>query len=331
MNKLSILCICSFFFSLTVYAAPDNKQTWSAWVSDLRTEALAEGIQANIFDEAFSTLHAPSPKVMSLDKHQPEHRLTYIQYRNSRGDAFRISMGVKKFKQNQDLMEKIGQSYGVDPCIVTSLWGMETSYGSYMGNFPTIQALATLAYDNRRSAHFREELLLGLRMLNDGSVSLANFKGEWAGATGQPQFLPSSYYKYAVDYDGDGHKNIWTSVPDVLASIANFMAKNGWQANQPWSIEVKVPDNIDPALVSLKMTKTLAEWAQLGVLPTQTQNTLSSDTPASLIMPDGGPNYLVFKNFRVLMRYNNSTFYAGTIGYVAQQICKRAKQKTTDK
>ncbi len=159
-------------------------------------------------------------------------------------------------------------------------------------------------------------------MLNDGSVSLANFKGEWAGATGQPQFLPSSYYKYAVDYDGDGHKNIWTSVPDVLASIANFISKNGWQANQPWSIEVKVPDNIDPALVSLKMTKTLAEWAQLGVLPTQTQNTLSSDTPASLIMPDGGPNYLVFKNFRVLMRYNNSTFYAGTIGYVAQQICK---------
>ena len=214
--------------SLSVFA----NQPWSTWVAEVRKEALADGIRAAGFDEAFADIKEPSRLVKGLARSQPEHRLTYQKYLSSRVDAYRISVGRSQYKKHQDLANKIGRDYQIDPCFMMSFWGMETSYGSYMGNFPVIKSLATLAYDSNRTAFFRKELFLALHILNDGHVTLQDFKGEWAGASGQPQFLPSSWVKYAVDYDGDGHKDIWRSKPDVFASIANYMHINGWHAGE---------------------------------------------------------------------------------------------------
>ena len=172
---------------------------------------------------------------------QPEHRLTYPQYLSTRAGGGRIPAGQQRYQKYNGLLQNIGQKYGVDPCVVVALWGMESSYGNFMGDFPTIQALATLAYDSPRPGVFRQELLDALHMVKDGDVSISQFKGEWAGASGQCQFLPSSWYKYAVDYDGNGKKDIWTSVPDVLASIANYLHVHGWEAGQPRTIAVQLP------------------------------------------------------------------------------------------
>ena len=260
--------------SFTAFA----NQSWPTYVAELRKEALAEGIRPAIFDSAFADIHEPSRQVKGLSKSQPEHRITYQKYLSSRVDASRISVGRSQYKKNQDLANKIGRDYEIDPCFMMAFWGMETSYGSYMGNFPVIKSLATLAYDSKRQAFFHQELLLALHILNDGHVSLQDFKGEWAGASGQPQFLPSSWVKYAVDYDGDGHKDIWRSKPDVSA------------------LGVRRTDG--------------------SALPYPTLN-------ASIVQPIGGPVFLAYPNYRMILRYNNSIYYAGAVGYLADKICSR--------
>lgn len=188
-------------------------------------------------------------------------------------------------------------------------------------NNTEIQSLATLAYDHRRGPIFRKELFYALQMLNEGHVTLKDLKGEWAGATGQPQFLPSTWHHYAVDYDGDGHKDIWKSKGDVFASIANYLAHLGWQENQPWTIQVNLPANFDRDLLTTKTVKTVSEWEQMGVHFSQAEN-VNSQLLASVIEPDGSPAMMVFNNFRVIMKWNRSIYYAGTVGYMAQQICR---------
>ena len=301
-----------------------EQQNWSGWVAEVRQEALAQGISASIFDEAFADIHEPSRQVKGLARSQPEHRLTYSKYRSSRVDAYRIAIGRKEYKKNQTVLEAIGREYGVDPCFIVSFWGMETSYGSYMGNFPVIRSLATLAYDSNRKDFFRKELFIALHILNEGHVSLANFKGEWAGASGQPQFLPSSWVKYAVDYDGDGRKDIWESKPDAFASIANYMKKNGWKTGEPWSIYVKLPAHFDMSLEGKSIVKPVSEWNALGVRTEAGQPLPNENLQASVVQPFGGPVFLAFPNYKMILHYNNSIYYAGAIGYLADKICQRA-------
>ncbi|WP_042647900.1 lytic murein transglycosylase, partial [Legionella pneumophila] len=200
MKKWGLAIVALMLFNQITYAS----QSWNQWVAGVREEALQQGIPPSLFDEAFAGIHEPSRKIKGFLRSQPEHRLTFMKYRNTRADNYRIVIGRKEYKKNKEILEEIAQQYGVNPCFIVSFWGMETSYGSYMGNFPVINALATLAYDSNRKDFFRKELFLALHILKGGHVSLADFKGEWAGASGQPQFLPSSWVKYAVDYDGDG-------------------------------------------------------------------------------------------------------------------------------
>lgn len=304
--------------------ASEQKQSWNEWLSGVRTEALAEGVSPGVFDAAFAGVHEPSRKVRGLAHSQPEHRLTFAKYRNSRVDSYRVVIGRKEFERNRAVLEKIGREYGVDPCFIVSFWGMESSYGSYMGNFPVIASLATLAYDSSRKAFFRKELLLALHILNDGHVTLARFKGEWAGASGQPQFLPSSWVKYAVDYDGDGRKDIWGSKPDVFASIANYMKKNGWQTGEPWAIYVKLPPHFDKKLQGKSIVKPVSEWNAMGVRTESGQPLPDENLQASIVEPLGGPVFLAYPNYKMILHYNNSIYYAGAIGYLADKICKRA-------
>ncbi|MCX7115457.1 MAG: lytic murein transglycosylase [Gammaproteobacteria bacterium] len=300
-----------------------NSQAWGPWVAAVRQEALGQGIRPEVFDAAFKDIHEPSQQIKHFSRSQPEHRLTYGRYLKTRVDAYRVTMGRKQYLKNQALLEKIGQTYDVDPCFIVAFWGMETSYGTYMGDFPSVKALATLAYDSKRPEFFRHELFLALRILNEGHVSLSQFKGEWAGASGQPQFLPSSFFKYAVDYDGDGRKDIWTSHPDVFASIANYMKQNGWKGGQPWAYQVKLPSSFDQSLVGKTIIKPVSEWESLGVRLENGQSLPEPQLQACLVHPNEGPVFLALPNYKMILRYNNSIYYAGAIGYLAEHVCHR--------
>lgn len=313
-----ILIIMSVFIPFLAFSAPQGN--WDTWLQGVRKEALDEGISATLLNEAFAGLHEPSRQVKGLARSQPEHRLTYLKYRDSRVDGYRIAIGKKEYKRNQALLDEVARQYGVDPFFIVSFWGMETSYGSYMGNFPVIKSLATLAYDSNRPAFFRKELFLALHILNDGHVTLDRFKGEWAGASGQPQFLPSSWVRYAVDYDGDGRKDIWDSKPDVFASIANYMKINGWRTGEPWAIYVKLPKNFDTNLEGKSIVKPVSEWNAMGVRTESGQPLPYQNLEASIVQPFGGPVFLAFPNYKMILRYNNSIYYAGAIGYLADKI-----------
>ena len=318
--KLILTTWVGLLLSFSIFAADQN---WKGWVAEVRKEALAQGISAAVFDDAFADIHEPSRQVKGLARSQPEHRLTYSKYLSSRVDNYRIVVGRQQYKKNKVLVDEIATHYGVDPCFIMSFWGMETSYGSYMGNFPVIKSLATLAYESNRKAFFRKELFLALHILNDGHVTLDHFKGEWAGASGQPQFLPSSWVKYAVDYDGDGRKDIWESKADVFASIANYMKINGWRTGEPWAIHVKLPARFDMTLEGKSIVKPVSEWSALGVRTLSGEPLPHPDWNASIVQPNGGPVFLAYPNYKMILRYNNSIYYAGAIGYLADKICQR--------
>jgi len=300
-----------------------EQQNWTRWVAQVRQQALAEGISPQIFDEAFADIHEPSQQIKSFAHSQPEHRLSYAKYLHSRVDNYRIIIGRKQYKKYQVLADDVANHFGVDPCFIMAFWGMETSYGSYMGTFPVIRSLATLAYESNRKDFFRKELFLALHILNEGHVTLDRFKGEWAGASGQPQFLPSSWVKYAVDYDGDGRKDIWDSKPDVFASVANYMKKNGWQKGEPWAIYVKLPPNFNKNLEGKSIVKPVSEWNAMGVRTEHGEPLPYQNLQASIVQPDGGPVFLAYPNYKMILRYNNSIYYAGAIGYLADKICMR--------
>ncbi len=320
------LIISGLFFISPETPAAQPRLSWPEWVKELRAEAISQGIRPELFDDLFKTIKAPDPQVLRFDRIQPEKRITFLKYRHTRADAFRIKMGRQKYQKYHPILAEIGQKYGVDPCFIVSLWGLETSYGNYMGKFPVIQSLATLAYDTRRSAFFRQQLLYALQILNGGHVDLKDFKGEWAGASGHPQFLPSSWHNYAVDYDKDGRKDIWKTYPDVFASIANYLVGHGWQKGGPWAIQVELPSRFDQGLINSKVQKPVWQWKQMGVHITGGRPWPSENLEAALIRPEGGPDLLVFNNFNVLMKWNRSTYYAGTVGYLAEEICGRPLQ-----
>jgi membrane-bound lytic murein transglycosylase B len=206
--------------------------------------------------------------------------------------------------------------------VIVALWGVESTYGAYHGEFPVIAALATLAYDGRRAGFFRTELLQALKIVDHGDVTAERMTGSWAGAMGQNQFMPSSYHAYAVDYDHDGRRDIWTSLPDVFASIANYLAKAGWNDRYTWGRKVRLPSTIDGELAGLQQRKPLPEWQALGVRRDNGADLPVASLSASLLRTDEGqgPAYLVYDNFRVLMAWNRSTYFALTVGELADLI-----------
>lgn len=317
LATLSMLLFSSFSFA--------EQPSWNSWLSEVRQQALSEGIPQSLLDQAFADVNAPSSTVKSLARSQPEKRLTFSKYLETRANGYRITMGRKHYAKNKEMLENVGRDFGVDPCFIVAFWGMESSYGSYMGKFPVIKSLATLAYDSKRKDFFRKELFLALHILNEGHVDLSHFKGEWAGASGQPQFLPSSWRQFAVDYDHDGRKDIWESKPDVFASIANYMKKNGWQTGQPWAIQVKLPANFDMNLQGKTIVKPVSEWSAMGVRTEAGAPLPYENLQASIVQPFGGPVFLAFQNYKMILRYNNSIYYAGAIGYMADKICNRVQ------
>ena len=316
-----LVCCCILLLSTTVMASsmPSQMMNWHRWLKGLRYEALQQGIRPDVFDQAFRGV-VVSRQVKKLKKNQPEKRLTYYSYRNTRADKYRIHLGIKYYKKHRSLINTIARQYGVSPCYIMSFWGLETSYGHFMGSFYVIRSLATLAYDSNRYTFFRHQLLIALHMLNDGDVSIQDFKGEWAGASGQPQFLPSSWKNYAVDYNGDGRKDIWKTKADIFASIANYLIKHGWQSNQPVLYKVRLQHTMPSTNFGLQRSRSVKQWQHAGVIIPDSVS-IDDSLQASLLHPQGGPYWLVFNNFKVIMRWNRSIYYAGTVAYLAQRIC----------
>lgn len=302
-------------------AQPDAEQAgFAAWIDAFSREALAAGIRPATVQQALGRAQM-QPRVIELDRAQPEFSRTPWAYLDSAVSAQRIAQGQAKRAEHQAAIDAAATRYGVPASIITAIWGVESNYGSNFGNFRAVDALATLGFEGRRAAWARSELLAALRILDQGDISDERMVGSWAGAMGNTQFLPSVFLAYAVDADGDGHRDIWGSIPDVAASTANFLARMGWQAGQPWGVEVRLPPGFDYARAEQNVRQTAAQWAAEGVQGVDGQALPALDA-ASIATPAGarGPAFLVGQNFRTILRYNNSVSYALAVGLLARQI-----------
>ena len=296
-------------------------ESFAQWRDGLRSEALDLGISPATFDTAFTDVE-PIPRVIELDRTQPEVTITFADYLERVVPESRVAQGRTLLAAHHDLLAPIGRKYGVPPRFIVALWGIETSYGRYLGGFPVIGALATLAHDGRRSAYFRQELLHALRILEDGHIAPEAMVGSWAGAMGQSQFMPSSFVRYAVDYDGDGKRDIWTTKGDVFASAANYLVQAGWRRGETWGRRVRLPAGFDPAFVGLEVSKTLADWQALGLRRARGGDLPQAEMNGSVVLPggEGGPAYLVYGNYRTIMRWNRSFYFATAVGLLADRI-----------
>ncbi len=306
---------------VTSPAPQDTEQAgFATWIAGFSREALAAGIRPATVQQVLA--HATlQPRVIELDRAQPEFNRTPWAYLDSAVSAQRIAQGQAKRAEHQAAIDAAATRYGVHSSIITAIWGMESNYGSNFGSFRAVDALATLGFEGRRAAWARSELLAALRILDQGDISDERMVGSWAGAMGNTQFLPSVFLAYAVDADGDGHRDIWGSIPDVAASTANFLARMGWQAGQPWGVEVRLPPGFDYARAEQNVRQAAAQWAAEGVQGVDGQP-LPTLEAASIATPAGarGPAFLVGPNFRAILRYNNSVSYALAVGLLARQI-----------
>jgi membrane-bound lytic murein transglycosylase B len=304
-------------------ATPALAQTGSfaAFLTGIRADARRAGISGITLDRAFAGVQ-PNAKVIEREHHQPEFTLTWAQYRDLLITDKRIQAGRAAFQRNQPLFQRVQQYYGVSPAIILGIWGLESSFGTQTGDFHIVEALATLAWTSGRSAFFRSELIAALHILDHGDITPARMTGSYAGAMGQPQFMPSSYLRYAVDFEGNGRRDIWSSTPDVLASIANYLAASGWQAGGSWGQPVTLPAGFDYTHTGRDVRRPLADWLRLGVRPISGRLRAQPDQRAAVLLPDGsgGDAFLAYGNFAAIRRYNPSDFYALAVGLIGDDI-----------
>jgi membrane-bound lytic murein transglycosylase B len=304
----------------TAAAAPED---FGLFLEGVRRDALAAGIRAGTVD--FALRYARFlPHVIELDRRQPERVMSFAEYLDKVVTPQRIADARRHLADNRRLLDDIFERYGVDPPVIVALWGVETDFGKVTGNYWVVSSLATLGYQGRRSLYFRHELIAALRILDEGDVRADHMLGSWAGAMGQCQFMPSTFLRYAVDYDGTGRRDIWGDRADVLASIANFLARLGWRAGESWGHEVVLPGDFDPQLAGLATRQPVAAWRRLGVRSGDGAALPEEEDEASLVLPGGagGPAYLVFNNFRVIMRWNRSTYFATAVGSLIDDMAR---------
>lgn len=292
---------------------------FAAWLDGLRSEARSKGVSDRTLDQALAGVE-PIPRVIELDQRQPEGRMTFVEYRGKVISDARIRQGRRLLAEHGPMLRQVEARYGVPAEIIVALWGIESSYGEFKGRFPVVASLATLAHDGRRAEFFRGELLSALQIIEAGDIEPDAMFGSWAGAMGQSQFMPSTYLGYAVDGDGDGRRDIWGTHADIFASMANYLSKMGWNSEYIWGREVKAGSGV--ASAGLDEERALATWQARGVRKLDGSALPAVAIDASLLkMDDGrGPSYLVYDNFRVLMRWNRSTYFATSVGLLADAI-----------
>lgn len=299
------------------------QESFIQWRAGLRIQALDEGITPLLFEQAFAGLTL-DPQVIAADQSQPEFSRPVWEYLESAVSSWRVARGKALLAEHAKTLNAIEACYKVEPSILVAVWGMESGFGQNIGSKNVIRSLATLAYEGRRSAFWRSQLLAALHILQEGDTSPSGMIGSWAGAMGQTQFMPTTYREYAVDFDGNGRRDIWRSSADALASAANYLSLSGWQHDLPWGFEVQLPkQHFDYALADGSLKKTVSQWQALGIKPRNTVNMrLLGQQHATLFLPSGhqGPAYLLLNNFRSILKYNNSSSYALAIGLLSDAL-----------
>jgi membrane-bound lytic murein transglycosylase B len=304
---------------------------FNEWLAAVRAEAAERGIRAEIIDEALNGIE-PAEQILERDRTQPEFALDLEAYLRRRLTRPTVRAAQQMYTKHRALLRKIGEQYGVNPRILVSVWGIESNFGRFSGVRPTIQTLATLAYDQRRSAFFRGELFSALEIVNRGDIELERLKGSWAGALGQPQFMPSSYLKYAQDYDGDGRRDIWNSQSDVFASVAYYLQQHGWTRGEAWGREIRIPAALrdEAAAIPRRETgcraerimtdpKPLAEWRKLGFRALNGSRLPASKVDASLVQA-GSRSFLLYPNYTAILEYNCAHTYALSVVLLADRL-----------
>lgn len=332
IKKISLL-VASVCLSTSVFANTQAK--FDEYLKNLKQEAIDKGYTQQLVDEAFATA-VFKEKVIKADKSQPEIVETLETYLPKRVPEWKIQQARKLYKEHQTSLEKIAKEYGVQARFIVALWGLESNFGRIQGGYPVISALVTLAFDGRREALYKRQLWAALDILRDGHIGLDDFKGSWAGAMGQTQFMPTSFTSYAVDYNKDGRKDIWTTQEDAFASIANYLKSVGWNDDLTWGRQVKLPEGFHNSYILKRGTKShkewlsewrksersLLEWQALGLRRMDGTDLPQVNITAALVMPDdaNGRMYLAYDNYKALMNWNRSYYFASSVGYLSDRI-----------
>lgn len=291
------------------------------WVKAFRAKALAKGISPAVYDRAMKNVEY-TPSVIEKDRNQSEFTKHIWEYLDTATSEARVRNGKKALRKHKQLLKKIEKRYGVDHQIVLAIWGLESAYGAQKGDIRILDALATLAFDARRSKFFRAQLIAALQIIQSGDIRANKMRGSWAGAMGHTQFIPTSYLGFAQDFRGDGKRNIWEDDPaDALASTANYLKKHGWVHGQPWGLEVKLPAKFDYKQSSERVKKPVSEWRALGV-KTIGGGRIPDHGKSSILLPAGarGAAFIIFKNFQVIERYNTADAYVIAVGHLGDRI-----------
>ncbi len=325
--KIKIQIFFIVLVLLTPSMASANGPTFAQWLAEFRKEAKSLGISNYVFDTALGDA-VPIKRVIELDRRQPEFTMTFDEYLSKIASPTRAKIAAKKLIEHDEILTKVSLKYGVQKRFIVTFWGVETNFGKYLGSFNVPHALATLAFDGRRSAYFRKELLNALKILEEGHIAPDKMKGSWAGAMGQSQFMPSSFLSYAVDWDGDGKRDIWKTKADVFASTAYYLSQAGWRKDLTWGREVSLPANFSlmgkgaKALSESKTRLKLIEWSKAGVLKVDGKPLPSRELEARLVIPAGpeGSAFLVYSNFDSILDWNRSNYYALAIGHLSDKL-----------
>jgi membrane-bound lytic murein transglycosylase B len=320
LGLLVVGALLSLVFKSSVWA--EEQGHVAQWVAAFKQEALEQGISRRILDQAFSGFE-PIDRVIELDRNQPEFKLSLEEYLSRVVRKNRVDKGRDMLNRHTPLLGEIYQHYGVQPRFLVALWGIETAFGAMTGKFPTIRAIATLAYDGRRSAYFRKELIQALRIAGEGHISWAKMRGSWAGAMGQLQFMPSAFHDFGVDFSGDGHIDIWNDLGDAFASAANYLSRSGWSKGHIWGREITLPPGFDRGMIGLETRKRLSEWRSLGVRRVSGEDLPKKpDLFGSILQPDGKESraFVVYKNFRAILAWNKSDYFGIAVGTLADKI-----------
>ena len=316
-----ILLIASALFILPLNAFSGDQASYNQWVSQFKSKAKSQGVSDTTLNRAFAGSKF-LPRVIELDRKQPESKITFATYEKRIVSKQRINQGRHELKKHRALLHEIGAHYGVQPQYIVALWGIETNFGSNTGGFDVVDSLATLAFEGRRSKFFGDELMNALKIIDAGHITAADMIGSWAGAMGQSQFMPSSFLAHAQDYNKDGKKDIWDTKADVFASAANYLARSGWKGDEKWGRQVSVPASFSKSMVDRKNKKPLSQWASMGVKLPHGGALPVANIKAGLVAPDGisGPKYMTYGNYDVIMKWNRSTYFATSVGLLADAI-----------
>ncbi len=291
------------------------------WLAAFRQDAAAQGVSQRALAAAHPYL-VYDPSIVNKDRGQGVFSQSFLQFSDRMAAGYRIQKGAQLIRQHAAIFSRIEKQYGVPAAAIVSFWGLETDFGANIGNLPSLRSVTSLAYDCRRSELFRAQLIAALKIIDRGDLRADEMIGPWAGELGQFQFLPSHYLDYAVDFDGDGRRDLLRSVPDALGSAGNFLAQLGWKRGEPWLQEVRVPQTLPWDQADLSIQHPRSKWGQWGVTQSDGRPLAGDALPASLLLPMGrfGPAFLAYENFQVYLRWNQSLVYTTTAGYLANRI-----------